>query len=243
MLLLCLSLNLVSAEKFCVLKSPEDCHGRWREMVAVVGVDNPFNGVRLDDNISATKSDPSNPSHSRSILDRIPLERSTQVPGPCNDVLNMHQNVSYPPLADSKQRKFDAMKIGMSVIILALFTYLLANVYITNHVHRQVALVNRDRVKNTGINTTANVVIHYTMYLNDVIMDEHVMNDDILASVATLLKFKSLQVTESSAEQKKTNFDLDKFLAAETTAVDGERKISTESTGAKAVSSDLFLVF
>ena len=69
---------------------------------------------------TATKSDldPSNPSHSRSKdLDRIPLERSTQVPGPCNDVLNMHQ-------------KFDAMKIGMSVIILALFTYLLANVYI-----------------------------------------------------------------------------------------------------------------
>ena len=195
---------------------------------------------------TATKSDldPSNPSHSRSKdLDRIPLERSTQVPGPCNDVLSMHQNVSYPLADMAKQGTFDAMKIGMSVIILALFTYLLANVYITNHVHRQVALVNRDRVKNTGINTTANVVIHYTMYLNDVIMDEHVMNDDILASVASILKLKSLQVTESSTEQKLTTFDLGKFLEAEPAAAEGERKISTETTGAKAVSSDLYLVF
>ena len=44
-LLLCLPLDLFSAKKFCLLKSPEDCHGRWREMVAVEGADNPFNGV------------------------------------------------------------------------------------------------------------------------------------------------------------------------------------------------------
>ena len=194
---------------------------------------------------TATKSDldPSNPSHSRSKdLDRIPLERSTQVPGPCNDVLSMHQNVSYPLADMAKQGTFDAMKIGMSVIILALFTYLLANVYITNHVHRQVALVNRDRVKNTGINTTANVVIHYTMYLNDVIMDEHVMNDDILASVASSMsKFKSL--TESSTEQKLTNFDLGIFIVAETAAEDGQKGESTEVVAVKEVCDVICLIF
>ena len=53
-LLLCLPLNLFSAEKFCVLKSAEDCHGRWREMVTVVGTDNPFNGVDVGSSAAPT---------------------------------------------------------------------------------------------------------------------------------------------------------------------------------------------
>ena len=51
-LLLSLSLTLASAAlpKFCLLKSPEDCHGRWREMVRVEEADNPFSGVEVGKN-------------------------------------------------------------------------------------------------------------------------------------------------------------------------------------------------
>ena len=189
-------------------------------------------------------NDPTYPSQSQAKhLDQIPLERSTQqVFGPRKDLPNMHPNVSCPHANLAKPGKCNAMQIVMSFLFVAI-TYFLANVYIDNHVHRQLALVNRDRVEKTGINTTNNVVIHYTVDLNDVKMDQNGINEDILASVASILKLKSLQVTESSTEQKLTNFDLDKFVEAETTPVDGERKISTEETGAKAVSSDLFLVF
>ena len=189
-------------------------------------------------------NDPTYPSQSQAKhLDQIPLERSTQqVFGPRKDLPNVHQNVSCNHANLARPGKFNAMQIVMSVLFVAL-TCLFVDVYIDNHVHRQLAFLNRYRVEHTRMNTTINVVIHYTMDLNDVKMDQIGMNDDILASVASILKLKSLQVTESSTEQKLTNFVLDKFLEAETTAVDGERKISTEATGAKAVSSDLFLVF
>ena len=65
----------------------------------------------------------------------------------------------------------------------------------------------------------------------------------ILASVASILKLKSLQVTESSTEQKLTTFDLGKFLEAEPAAVDKDRKQSTKVAGAEAVSGDLYLIF
>ena len=166
------------------------------------------------------------------------LERSTQpVFGPRKDLPNMYQNVSGNLANLAKPGKFNAMQIVMSVLIIA-FTYLFADVYIDNHVHRQLASLNRYRVEHTRTNTTVNIAIHYTMDLNDV---------KILNSVASfILKFKSLRLTEpgeSSTEQKLTTFDLGKFLEAESAAVEGERKISTETTGAKAVSSDLYLVF
>ena len=191
----------------------------------------------------ATKNDPTNPSQSQAKhLDQIASDYSTQqVFGPRNDLPSTGQSVSYPLANLSTPGKFNAMQIVMSVLFVAI-TYFLADVYIDNQVHRQLALLNRYRVEHTGMNTTVNVVIHYTMDLNDVKMDQNGINEDILASVASILKLKS-SLTESSTEQKLTNFDLDKILEAETTAVDGERKISTEATGAKAVSSDLFLVF
>ena len=167
------------------------------------------------------------------------LESSTQpVFGPRKDLPNMHQNVSSPRANLATPGKFNAMQIVMSVLFVAI-TYFLANVYIDNHVHRQLAFLNRYRVEHTRMNTTVNVVIHYTMDLNGVKMDQNGMNDDILASVASILKLKS-SLIESSTEQKLTNFDLDKFVEAETTAVDGERKTSTKATGAKAVSRDFF---
>ena len=189
-------------------------------------------------------NDPTYPSQSQAKhLDQIPLERSTQqVFGPRKDFPNMHPTVSCPFANLPTPGKFNALQIVMSVLFVA-FTYFLADVYIDNHVHRQLAFLNRYRVEHTGMNTTVNVVIHYTMDLNGVKMDQNGINEDILASVASILKLKSLQLTESSTEQKLTNFDLGKILEAETTPVDGERKISTEATGAKAVSSDLFLVF
>jgi hypothetical protein len=187
---------------------------------------------------TATKSDPTNPSQSQAKhLDQIPLERSTQpVFGPRKDLPNMHQNVFCHHANLAKPGKCNAMQIVMSVLFVAI-TYFLANVYIDNHVHRQLAFLNRYRVEHTRTNTTVNIAIHYTMDLNDVKMDR-------LNSVASfILKFKSLRLTESSTEQKLTTFDLGKFLEAEPAAVDGERKISTETTGAKAVSGDLYLVF
>ena len=192
----------------------------------------------------ATKNDPTNPSQSQAKhLDQIASYYSTQqVFGPRNDLPSTSQSVSCPLANLPTPGKFNALQIVMSVLFVAI-TFFLADVYIDNHVHRQLALLNRYRVDHTGMNTTVNVVIHYTMDLNDVKMDQNGINEDILASVASILKLKSLQVTESSTEQKLTNFDLGKILDAETTPVDGERKISTKATGAKAVSSDLFLVF
>ena len=191
---------------------------------------------------TATKSDPTNPSQSQAKhLDQIPLERSTQpVFGPRKDLPNMYQNVSGNLANLAKPGKFNPMQIVMSVLFVAI-TYFLANVYIDNHVHRQLAFLNRYRVEHTRMNTTVNVAIHYTMDLNELKMDQHGLNDDILASL--ILKFKSFRLTESSTEQKLTTFDLGKFLEAEPAAVDGVKKISTETTGAKAVSSDLYLVF
>ena len=191
----------------------------------------------------ATKNDPTNPSQSQAKhLDQIASDYSTQqVFGPRNDLPSTGQSVFYPLANLPTPGKFNAMQIVISVLFVAI-TYFLADVYIDNHVHRQLAFLNRYRVEHTGMNTTVNVVIHYTMDLNDVKMDQNGINEDILASVASILKLKS-SLTESSTEQKLTNFDLGKILEAETTAVDGERKISTETTGAKAVSSDLFLVF
>ena len=190
----------------------------------------------------ATKNDPTNPSQSQAKhLDQIASDYSTQqVFGPRNDLLS-GQSVSCPLANLPTPGKFNAMQIVISVLFVAI-TYLFVDVYIDNQVHRQLAFLNRYRVEHTGTNTTVNVVIHYTMDLNDVKMDQNGMNDDILASVASILKLKS-SLIESSTEQKLTNFDLGKILEAETTAVDGERKISTEATGAKSVSSDLFLVF
>ena len=191
-------------------------------------------------------NDPTYPSQSQAKhLDQIPLERSTQqVFGPRKDLPNVHQNVSCNHANLAKPGKFNAMQIVMSVLFVAI-TYFLANVYIDNHVHRQLAFLNRYRVEHTRTNTTVNIAIHYTMDLNDVKM--HGLNDDILNSVASfILKFKSLRLTEpgeSSTEQKLTTFDLGKFLEAEPAAAEGVKKISTETTGAKAVSSDLYLVF
>ena len=192
----------------------------------------------------ATKNDPTNPSQSQAKhLDQIASDYSTQqVFGPRNVLPSTGQSVSCPLANLPTPGKFNAMQIVMSVLFVA-FTYLFVDVYIDNHVHRQLAFLNRYRVEHTRMNVTVNFAIHYTMDLNDVKMDQNGMNEDILASVASILKLKSLQVTESSTEQKLTNFDLGKILEAETTPVDGERKISTEATGAKAVSSDLFLVF
>ena len=191
----------------------------------------------------ATKNDPTNPSQSQAKhLDQIASDYSTQqVFGPRNDLPSTDQSVSCPLANLPTPGKFNAMQIVISVLFVAI-TYLFVDVYIDNHVHRQLAFLNRYRVEHTGMNTTVNVVIHYTMDLNDVKMDQNGINEDILVSVASILKLKS-SLIESSTEQKLTNFDLDKFGEAETTAVDGERKISTEATGAKSVSSDLFLVF
>ena len=193
---------------------------------------------------TATKSDSTNPSQSQAKhLDQIPLERSTQpVFGPRKDLPNMYQNVSGNLANLAKPGKFNPMQIVMSVLFVA-FTYFLADVYIDNQVHRQLALLNRYRVEHTGMNTTVNVVIHYTMDLNGVKMDQNGINEDILASVASILKLKSLQVTESSTEQKLTTFDLGKFLEAEPAAVDKDRKQSTKVAGAEAVSGDLYLIF
>ena len=191
----------------------------------------------------ATKNDPTNPSQSQAKhLDQIASDYSTQqVFGPRKDFPNMHPTVSCPFANLPTPGKFNAMQIVISVLFVAI-TYLFVDVYIDNHVHRQLAFLNRYRVEHTGMNTTVNVVIHYTMDLNGVKMDQNGMNDDILASVASILKLKS-SLIESSTEQKLTNFDLGKILEAETTAVDGERKISTEATGAKAVSWVFFFVF
>ena len=195
----------------------------------------------------ATKNDPTNPSQSQAKhLDQIASDYSTQqVFGPRNDLPSTGQSVSYPRANLAKPGKFNAMQIVMSVLFVAI-TYFLANVYIDNHVHRQLALLNRYRVEHTRTNTTVNIAIHYTMDLNDV-KNQNGLNYDILNSVASfILKFKSLRLTEpgeSSTEQKLTTFDLGKFLEAEPAAAEGERKISTETTGAKAVSSDLYLVF
>jgi len=189
-------------------------------------------------------NDPTYPSQSQAKhLDQIPLERSTQqVFGPRKDLPNVHQNVSCNHANLAKPGKFNAMQIVMSVLFVAI-TYFLANVYIDNHVHRQLAFLNRYRVEHTRMNTTVNVVIHYTMDLNGVKMDQNGINEDILASVASILKLKSLQVTESSTEQKLTTFDLGKFLEAEPAAVDKDRKQSTKVAGAEAVSGDLYLIF
>ena len=189
-----------------------------------------------------TKNDPTNPSQSQAKhLDQIASDYSTQqVFGPRNDLPSTGQSVSYPLANLPTPGKFNAMQIVISVLFVAI-TFFLADVYIDNHVHRQLAFLNRYRVEHTGMNTTVNVVIHYTMDLNGVKMDQNGINEDILASVASILKLKSL--TESTTEQKLTNFDLGKILEAETTAVDGERKISTKATGAKAVSRDFFFVF
>ena len=100
--------------------------------------------------------------------------------------------------------------------------------FITNRVHREIARLNWDPVKNNGMKTTTNVV----------------MNDKILvAGASSLLKFKPLHVTESSTEQKLTTFDWSKYLETKTVAVDGDRKQSTEVAGAEAVSGDLYLIF
>ena len=192
---------------------------------------------------TATKNDPTYPSQSQAKhLYQIPRERSTQqVFGPRNDLPSTDQNVSCPLANLAKPGKFNAMQIVMSVLTIAI-TYLLADVYTDNHVHRQLAFLNRYRVKTTEMNTTTNIAIHHIVALNDVTMDQNVMNDEILASTAaSILKFNSL--TESSTEQKLTNFDWAKCLEAETAAVDGERKQSTEVAGAEVVSSDLYLVF
>ena len=187
-------------------------------------------------------NDPTYPSQSQAKhLDQIPLERSTQqVFGPRKDLPNVHQNVSCNHANLAKPGKFNAMQIVMSVLFVAI-TYFLANVYIDNHVHRQLAFLNRYRVEHTRMNTTVNVAIHYTMDLNDVKMNQHGLNDDILASL--ILKFKSFRLTESSTEQKLTTFDLGKFLEAEPAAVDKDRKQSTKVAGAEAVSGDLYLIF
>jgi len=195
-------------------------------------------------------NDPTYPSQSQAKhLDQIPLERSTQqVFGPCKDLPNVHQNVSCNHANLAKPGKFNAMQIVMSVLFVAI-TYFLANVYIDNHVHRQLAFLNRYRVEHTRMNTTVNVAIHYTMDLNELKME---LNEDILNSVASfILKFKSLRLTslrltepgESSTEQKLTTFDLGKFLEAEPAAVDKDRKQSTKVAGAEAVSGDLYLIF
>ena len=187
-------------------------------------------------------NDPTYPSQSQAKhLDQIPLERSTQqVFGPRKDLPNVHQNVSCNHANLAKPGKFNAMQIVMSVLFVAI-TYFLANVYIDNHVHRQLAFLNRYRVEHTRMNTTVNVAIHYTMDLNELKMDQHGLNDDILASL--ILKFKSFRLTESSTEQKLTTFDLGKFLEAEPAAVDKDRKQSTKVAGAEAVSGDLYLIF
>ena len=192
----------------------------------------------------ATKNDPTNPSQSQAKhLDQIASDCSTQqVFGPRNDLPSTGQSVSCPLANLPTPGKFNALQIVMSVLFVA-FTYFLADVYIDNQVHRQLALLNRYRVEHTGMNTTVNVVIHYTMDLNDVKMDQNGINEDILASVASILKLKSLQVTESSTEQKLTTFDLGKFLEAEPAAVDKDRKQSTKVAGAEAVSGDLYLIF
>ena len=189
----------------------------------------------------ATKNDPTVPIPSRSKqLDRIPLGRSTQqVREPCKSVPSAHTNVSFPLANVPKQGQFDAMKIVMSLLIALALT----GMYIAaNHVHRQLVLVNRDQFEKTGMNTTVNVVDHFDMDVKDVKMDQNVMNDEILDSFASsILKFKA--PTELSTEQKLTNFDLGIFVEAETAGVDGKRKTSTEKTGARAVSSDLYLIF
>ena len=193
----------------------------------------------------ATKNDPTNPSQSQAKhLDQIASDYSTQqVFGPRNDLPSTGQSVSCPLANLPTPGKFNALQIVMSVLFVAI-TFFLADVYIDNHVHRQLAFLNRYRVEHTRTNTTVNIAIHYTMDLNDVKMEKNGLNDDILNSVASfILKFKSLRLTESSTEQKLTTFDLGKFLEAEPAAAEGERKISTETTGAKAVSSDLYLVF
>ena len=190
-------------------------------------------------------NDPTYPSQSQAKhLDQIPLERSTQqVFGPRKDLPNVHQNVSCNHANLAKPGKFNAMQIVMSVLFVAI-TYFLANVYIDNHVHRQLAFLNRYRVEHTRTNTTVNIAIHYTMDLNDVKMEKNGLNEDILNSVASfILKFKSLRLTESSTEQKLTTFDLGKFLEAEPAAVDKDRKQSTKVAGAEAVSGDLYLIF
>ena len=85
--------------------------------------------------------------------------------------------------------------------------------FITNRVHREIARLNWDPVKNNGMKTTTNVV----------------MNDKILvAGASSLLKFKPLRVL---------------FLETKTVAVDGDIKQSTEVAGAEAVSGDLYLIF
>ena len=196
----------------------------------------------------STKNDPTNPSQSQAKhLDQIASDYSTQqVVGPRNDLLSTGQSVSYPLANLAKPGKFNAMQIVMSVLFVAI-TYFLANVYIDNHVHRQLAFLNRYRVEHTRTNTTVNIAIHYTMDLNHVKMDQHGLNEDILNSVASfILKFKSLRLTEpgeSSTEQKLTTFDLGKFLEAEPAAVDKDRKQSTKVAGAEAVSGDLYLIF
>ena len=192
----------------------------------------------------ATKNDPTHPSQSQAKhLDQIASDYSTQqVFGPRNDLPSTGQSVFYPLANLPTPGKFNAMQIVISVLFVAI-TFFLADVYIDNHVHRQLAFLNRYRVEHTGMNTTVNVVIHYTMDLNDVKMDQNGINEDILASVASILKLKSLQVTESSTEQKLTTFDLGKFLEAEPAAVDKDRKQSTKVAGAEAVSGDLYLIF
>ena len=193
----------------------------------------------------ATKNDPTNPSQSQAKhLDQIASDYSTQqVFGPRNDLPSTDPNVSCPLANLPTPGKFNAMQIVISVLFVAI-TYLFVDVYIDNHVHRQLAFLNRYRVEHTRTNTTVNIAIHYTMDLNDVKMEKNVLNDDILNSVASfILKFKSLRLTESSTEQKLTTFDLGKFLEAEPAAVDKDRKQSTKVAGAEAVSGDLYLIF
>ena len=118
----------------------------------------------------------------------------------------------------------------MSVFVLIGFLILLffSDMFITNRVHREIARLNWDPVKNNGMKTTTNVV----------------MNDKILvAGASSNLKFKPLRLTESSTEQKLTTFDWSKYLETKTVAVDGDIKQSTEVAGAEAVSGDLYLIF
>ena len=180
------------------------------------------------------------PPHQQQHLDQMPVDRSTQqAVHPRNSLANTHTTASHPVANLDKQvHTSDATSTSvrnttkvikiMFVLIGFLFLLFFSDMFITNRVHREIARLNWDPVKNNGMKTTTNVV----------------MNDKILvAGASSNVKFKPLCVTESSIEQKLTNFDLDKILEAETTPVDGERKTSTEETGAKAVSIDLFLLF
>ena len=181
------------------------------------------------------------PPHQQQHLDQMPVDRSTQqAVHPRNSLANTHTTASHPVANLNKQvHTSDATSTSvrnttnnlikiMFVLIGFLFLLFFSDMFITNRVHREIARLNWDPVKNNGMKTTTNVV----------------MNDKILvAGASSNVKFKPLRVTESSTEQKLTTFDWSKYLETKTVAVDGDRKQSTEVAGAEAVSGDLYLIF